>query len=461
VDVGYYRDLVRPLVEGRKFILGGAVLAGYPGPVRQLRSLGAERLFLVASGRGTGEIPSEEDAEWAILDLTAKDVIDNIRITAAALANLPGEVRTAIDAWDPDGEAVMLGQPFYSGTSIAGRPVWGGRRPEWEALEDKVRVDAVWDAAGIPRAPSQVVAATGEELSLSQHRFDRGLGTAWAGDAREGFNGGAVYVRRVRTSEDAEQARSFFAGHCDRVRVMPFLEGIPCSIHGMVFPDEVIAFRPCEMIMLRPDRGTRLHYGGSATFWDPADADREAMRAVARSVGGVLREAVDYRGGFTIDGIMTEEGFLPTELNTRVGAAIGGLLAGVRDLPFGMIQRALIEGEPLDYRPGDLERLVVDAADAHRGGGALATVDRPQVETDGRSLVFEGDSYRLAGDGEEADASLQFGPGPTGGFVFFRPDPERTPAGPPLAARAVAALHLADKIWDLGIGPLSPARRVR
>ncbi|NIA25160.1 MAG: hypothetical protein GWP04_06275 [Gammaproteobacteria bacterium] len=461
MDTKYYRDLIRPLVEGRKFILAGAVLAGYPTLVKQLRSLGAARPFIVASGRGTGEVPSGEDAEWAILDLTASDVIENIRVTATALADLPPDVEVAIDAWDPEGSAVMLGQPFYMGAHISGRPVWGRRRPEWEALEDKVRADAVWDAAGIPRAPSEVVAAAGDELRSGYHSLDRGLGTAWAGDAKEGFNGGAVYLRWVRNDADADEARAFFGEHCDRVRVMPFLEGIPCSIHGMVFPDVVIAFRPCEMIVLRPGVGNKLHYGGAATFWDPPDADREMMRDAARAVGDVLREWVDYRGAFTIDGVMTDDGFRPTELNTRAGVAIGGMLAGIRDLPLGMIQRALIEGEPLDYRPRELERLIVDSADRHRGGGALATVDRLQAETDTRHLVADGDGYREAREGEEADATLQFGPGGLGGFVLFRPRPERTPVGPSLAPRAVGALRLADEIWNLGIGPLAAARSVR
>ncbi|NOY54989.1 MAG: hypothetical protein GXP34_03290 [Actinobacteria bacterium] len=461
MDTKYYRDLVRPLVEGRKFILAGEPLAGYPRLVKQLRSLGADRLFLIASGRGTGDLPSEEDAEWVMLDVSASDIMEEIRVTAAALRRPPPRVEAALDAWDPEGSANVLGHPFYADAHIAGRRVWGRRRPEWEALEDKVCADAVWDAAGIPRAPSEVVAAVRDDLLSGHRRLDRGLGTAWAGDTMEGFNGGAVYVRRVRNDADAREACGFFAKHCDRVRVMPFLEGIPCSIHGMVFPDETISFRPCEMITLRPESGGKLHYGGAATFWDPSAADRTEMRAAAEAVGSVLRESVDYRGAFTIDGVMTEDGFRPTELNTRFGASIRGLLAGVPDLPFRVIQAALIEGEPLEYRSRELERLIVDSADEHRGGGALATVDRRQAETDTRHLVADGAGYREARGGEEADATLQFGPGGLGGLVFFRPDPERTPVGPSLAPLAAAALGLADEMWNLGIGSLAPARSVR
>ena len=47
----------------------------------------------------------------------------------------------------------------------------------------------------------------------------------WSGDAREGFNGGGNFVRWVRSAEERAAALEFFAGHCDRVRVLPFLEG--------------------------------------------------------------------------------------------------------------------------------------------------------------------------------------------------------------------------------------------
>ena len=53
---------------------------------------------------------------------------------------------------------------------------------------------------------------------------------------------------------------------------MPFLEGIPCSIHGVVFPDGVATFRPVEMVTLRRPGSNRLHYAGAATFWDPPAA---------------------------------------------------------------------------------------------------------------------------------------------------------------------------------------------
>ena len=104
---------------------------------------------------------------------------------------------------------------------------------------------------------------------------------------------------------------AFLAARCDRVRVMPFLEGIPCSIHGVVFPEGVATFRPVEMVTLRrPRESGRLRYAGAATFWDPPDDDREVMRDLARRVGE-LRRRVGYRGAFTVDGVLAAEAFCP------------------------------------------------------------------------------------------------------------------------------------------------------
>ena len=87
---------------------------------------------------------------------------------------------------------------------------------------------------------------------------------------------------------------------------MPFLEGIPCSIHGVVF---------------HPDR----------------------------RVGAGLRERVGYRGAFTVDGVLAAQGFLPTELNPRLGAGLSTMTRDLPGLPVGLLDRVLIEGEPVAF----------------------------------------------------------------------------------------------------------------
>ena len=57
---------------------------------------------------------------------------------------------------------------------------------------------------------------------------------------------------------------------------MPFLEGVPCSIHGIVYPDHVIAVRPVEQISLRRAAAPTFFYAGCATFYDPPAGVAEA-----------------------------------------------------------------------------------------------------------------------------------------------------------------------------------------
>jgi hypothetical protein len=459
---------LRPLFAGRKVVLTGGPLAGLTGVCRRLRELGAERPFLLATGLGTGEVPDPEEAEWCVVEVRAPDVVAEIRAAMRMLRLLPPDVVDALDRWDPERRALVLSPMFNELPEIAGRRVYGPRRPEWRRLEDKVLVDALWDELGVTRAPSEVVAAEPGALRAAAGRLDRGAGTAWAGDARQGFSGGAFCLRWVRDEEDAVEAAAFLGARCDRVRVMPFLEGIPCSIHGVVFPEGVATFRPVEMVSLRRPGGSpggsgsnRLHYAGAATFWDPPAADREVMRDLARRVGAGLRERVGYRGAFTVDGVLTAEGFLPTELNPRFGAGLATMTRDLPDLPVSLLDRALVEGDPLAFAAGDLERQVLAVADRVRAGGAWTVTKEPADATRELAVAFEGGACRPAPAGRTPDGVLSFGPSGVGGFVRLALDPDRVPAGPPVAPLAVAAFALADERFGTGIGRLEPARAVR
>jgi hypothetical protein len=452
---------LRPLFAGRKVVLTGGPLAAATWLCRRLRELGAERPFVLATGVGTGELPGPEEAEWCVVELRAPDVIAEIRAAMRLLRLLPAEVAAALDRWDPERRAMVLSPMFNELEEIAGRRVYGPRRPGWRRLEDKVVVDAFWDDLGVTRAPSEVVAAEPEALRAAARRLDRGAGTAWAGDARQGFNGGAFLLRWVRTEADADEAAAFLGARCDQARVMPFLEGIPCSIHGVVFPRGVATFRPVEMVTLRRPGSGRLRYAGAATFWDPPEADRAVMRELARRVGDGLRERVGYRGAFTVDGVLTAGGFLPTELNPRLGAGLSTMTRDLPDLPVGLLDRALIEGEPLAFPAEELERQVLAAADRTRAGGAWTATTVATDATRELPVVLQDGSWGPAAAGQRSDGALSFGPSGIGGFVRLALDPARVPAGPSVAPLAVAAFALADERFGTAIGPLEPARAVR
>jgi len=395
-DVTYYQALARSTFSQRSWIIAMGSLVQCNRFADRLDDLGASKVICIAPRRGAGELSAPSHRPQIDLNLPPQPMLAFIRATLQAFGALPQSAADELNRYDPERQARVIGDLFSTDEPLCGRPTYGGRPAPWRKLENKMTVDALWDRCGVPRAPYSIVPARLDALVDAAKPLDWGAGTMWAGDNREGWHGGATYLRWVRSPGDAALAAEFFEVHCDRVRIMPFLEGIPCSIHGIVFADAVIALRPCEMLVFRTPNDTRLTYAKAATFWDPHPDDRQAMRDIAKRVGSHLQQTLGFRGAFTVDGIMSRDGFLPTELNPRYGAALGTLASGVSELPLYLLNAMIVEGESLDFRPQDLEDLLVDAADAHRRGSTFIGVDAPIDEERSSILVTTANGLRFA-----------------------------------------------------------------
>ena len=289
------------------------------------------------------------------------------------------------------------------------------------AMEDKLLAEEIWAAAGVPTAPYEMRAG-------GRRRARRGdrpswpppLGAVWSGDARDGFNGGGNYVRWV--ADDGRRRprpSSSSATRCDRVRVMPFLDGVPCSIHGMVLPDGTAVFRPVEIAIVRDVPGRRFVYGGLSTYWDPAPADREAMRDAARRVGehlqvGVrLPRRVRHRR-------RDDRRRLPADRaeHPRVSAGLTTASAVARDL-FGLVQTHLLLGLDTGLTVADLESLV-PLMDAERVGKPVAVVEGVKVGGP-HELLVRYDGERLTRVELDRGDVLALADTPTGFFAKIEP----------------------------------------
>jgi hypothetical protein len=390
-----------------------------------------------------------------LLGTRADSMMGGIRAYHDVLRDLPQWALDRIEAWDPEGNARVLASFLDTTITIAGRPSWGARPVEWLALEDKTRADDIWEAAAVDHAPSLVVAATAGALTTAARALGGAGGTVWAGDNREGWHGGAEYTRFVADPNDAAASIEFMTGHCDRVRVMPYLKGVPCSIHGMVFPDAVAAFRPVEMIVFRVPGSDRFRYGSVSTSWDPPEEVREEMRAAARRVGTHLRELAGFAGVFTMDGVATADGWLPTELNPRFGA---GLMPAARaaDMPILGLSRLLVAGKTAGLDAAEIEDIVVAAGDAKRHLGGMTVVTRPIAASETLRARWDGTTLTPVADGD-GNAVLERGPAAAGGMIRFTLDPEHIVPGTQAAPVVAAAFAVADGLWDTGIGPLIPS----
>lgn len=457
----YYEELLRPVFAGRKFLIIGPIAVGLRGLARQLTRLGAERPFLIAANEGTGDLPPPDEAELRVLGIQDKDPIKEFHRLHGAIRNLPADLRSDIDAWDPSGTArFIFPSPLTETFDVAGREAYAARPHGWAAFEDKVNIDAFWDAVGVSRAPSRIVPAEYQALKSTAATLDRGLGTVWAADAREGTHGGGLGIRWVRHGAHGSGSFASLRRMADRIRVMPFLEGIPASIHGVVFPDSVAVFRPAEMVVLRPLASDRLHFAGCSTAFDPRPDDRIAMRDLAYRVGVALRETVGYRGPFGIDGILADEGYLPTELNARGGTALGRM-AEAACLPLAPLCLAVSQGERLDYRPDLLEQAILKFADARRICTGWSVTSRRFEETRIFNIRRDGNEYREARMGEQPDGTLEVGPNSAGGFVRFVLNPERIEEGPSAAQEVLRAFRFSDRALETDFGPNEVASNAR
>ncbi len=280
--------------------------------------------------------------------------------------------------------------------------------------------------------------------------IDRGDGTVWAADARNGFHGGAAQTYWVH--DDASRARAVggLRAVCDTVRVMRFLEGIPCSIHGIVLPDGVAVLRPVEMVTLR--RGDDFVYAGCATFWDPEPAERKQMRAVARRAGEQLRQEVDFRGTFTVDGVVTSEGFRPTELNPRFGAGIMTIARGA-GIPMVLVNDLIVGGHDIGRFAAELEADVVAHGDERRGGGTWTGGLDVDAELDGAPAQYCEGVWSWAEPDGPIDGRVSAG----AGFVRCRYDQTSTPSGPSTGRRAAAFWEFAAAELGTDTAGLTPA----
>ena len=266
-------------------------------------------------------------------------------------------------------------------------------------------------------------------------------------------------VRWIQDPSHLEEAHRFFAGPFDHVRIMPFLEGIPCSIHGWVFPDTTVSFRPCEMLVFRQKDTPKFAYGGASTLWEPRPEVAHEMRSAAVRVGEYLRSRVGYRGCFTIDGVATTQGFRPTELNPRFGGAMGRMASSVPGLPLYMLHRATIENLDMDFRATELEELLVHATTTDpavkgmflsEGVTDISPVERPVLRGEDGVL-------RWAADSETAEGVIRIGPSPSGTICNVVLEAAYLPTGVSAAPYLIEGLRLAQRTWDLGIPELVAA----
>ncbi|HSJ71997.1 MAG TPA: hypothetical protein VLA29_10175 [Acidimicrobiia bacterium] len=429
-----------------KWILAVQAAVGAAHMHETLSDWGSEPL-LVASNEGTGEVP---DGDIVYTRSQGDSIVDGIRAFFDSVENPTPAVQAAVDAFDPDRSARVIAEPYATAQTMLGRPTFGVRRPRWAAWEDKMRVDRLWAELEVPHAPYRIVEPSAARAAADELAAE--LGTVWVADNLEGWHGGGEYVRWVAGPDEYEDAVQWFSQHSRHVRVMPFLEGLPCSIHGWVTRSGVAVFLPVEVLVLRRKDRSGFVYAGVSSLWTAADPVATEMRSVANRVGEYLSESDDYLGPFGVDGVLTADGFRPTELNPRMSVGAGVQLGSV-DLPLGLLMRCEIEGL-VDIDHTWLEETAIRQRDPRIHLGKMT--DKVVRES---TFMRRGDDGRLVATQEEERSigEITIGPSTTGSYVRATFDIEQIGVGGLVGPLAAATLALASREWNLDLPELVAA----
>ena len=427
------RQYLAELIQGKAWIVANNVLVKSEQIGAELIKLGARKVLAlgVTEGVRNRAIDSLEGVDTFCLNLTAEGgMMEGIRLGEAAFASPTPDLKSALERFDPNKEAGVVRAIFTTKAELDERPVFGIRDPRWMALEDKTVIDDFWADVGVPAVPSVVLPLELHAILEAMKELGQGQGVVIAGDNQSGIHGGASRTRWVRTEQQVNEVIKDLKVECATARVMPYLEGVPCSIHGWVLASgEWITLRPCEMLVRPSDRATHFDYLGAASNWKPeADIYEQMVQAAERSAAH-LAENYQYRGVFTIDGVATKEGFFPTELNPRLGGALGRMCYSLPELPLELMHYATIEGHDVGIPLQTLRRLILDAADARPQVTGMIPLQGECPSTRVRHFVKQADSWISHDEQDGADLTLSWGPALSGALLFIKINPDQLQRG--------------------------------
>ncbi|MFI6284805.1 hypothetical protein ACIBCM_08625 [Streptomyces sp. NPDC051018] len=430
---------IRRRFAGRACVVFSTAASHIAPVIRALTEAGAEGVFAATADRPADGVFGPGVTTHRV-PVTA-DTRDGLAAAfTRALAEPSTRLLAALDRFDPGRRALVLDTRDLPGERLAGRPRYGRRRAAWAVAEDKTRVERVWRAAGIPCPPAAVLPPREDALLSAAARLDAGGGTVWAADTRSGIHTAAEGTRWIRGEADGRRNLPFFAVRCSRVRVMPFVEGLPCSVHGLVMTRGTVVLRPLELVVLR-DGDHRFVFAGTSTHWDPPPGAARNIRETARAVGEGLRRLCRYRGGFTLDGVLSPEGFVPTEVNARLGSGLN-LDTSRPDLRLDLLNRLIREGDDSLLEPGELESEMLDALDAVRGAKVKIPLPVRPSRYGSVPLLWSGGRWRrCAGEDGPATAVLSTERSGIGDIMRLRLAPDAL-CGEAVSGKAVAAFRL-------------------
>ncbi|WP_433724575.1 hypothetical protein ACQP2Y_03640 [Actinoplanes sp. CA-051413] len=400
------------------------------------------RQLLSASGAADSLVLPFDGAPLAgmITSMPSRSAAQLLAARHALLATLAkaSPLTRLVSTFDPAEQAVLIVTDPLDPQVLGRRAQLGAKHPSWALAEHKSVVDTLWDAMGVERAESVVLDQPG---TLIDHAAMAALTvSSWQRRGTTPTAGGDGVSTCFRPGQK---------GHF-RVRIMPRLAGMPCRLHGLISSDSTVAFTPLELLVVHQvSSGSYLPLGAC-----PVDEpERAELIAMTRHLGSGLRQQLAYRGGFSVDGILTSGGFRPTDFNGRVTSAlehvpppqrvavhVSAVLAraGLADLP------AQALGEHVDRAFHGVDELLLRAPLS----GRATETGQVAVRWSGTTLVTAPD--------RRSQGELRVGAGSRGTILTARLRRTVLPATLSYQSVAIAVFGAADRLLGTGFGQLEP-----
>lgn len=335
-----YRKALEPLFAGRLVVLFGSAASRLTHMAKQCLELGSRRVLVLAwasHGIGLGPLPSDVQL---LSPFPLETSGDGMRIV------LPSHILEGLRTFDPHREALVIGSGSTSSCLIDGRAIINARPKLQEQYESKLISEQILSTVMDRKELTRIMGISHRNFYGQCSQIDLGDGIVLSGDSSTGPGTAGSHVWWVTNSAQAVNAVKHLRSNGGMVRVMPYVRGIPASMHGLVLADGLITCPPMQLInLLRSSDGhvaTRFFTAGSATLSVLDSHLMARMRTLIRSIGEELAARVGYRGMYCVDGIVTEDSFIPTEINTREGSSIGVHFSLADEVPIQLLNAAAL-----------------------------------------------------------------------------------------------------------------------
>ncbi len=363
----FYKKQLEKYIFDQRFILVGAPKAWMTGGseliAKNLMDLGAQKVLMIVNEsylqNNITDFPRDYYIGIKVPGSNERDYLKQMATYFTAIGDNAVTLEQQLREYDPGHRAMVIGPAWLKGKELLGRKVIGYRPDQWTEFEfDKIGVDRFFDSVGVPRANSLVVETKHFDFQDCWRRYDQGKGIVLVGEGK--FTGGSGLLF-VKNRNSVTVVHGWLRNKSiSKLKVVSNLSGPAFCSHGFVLNDSCVTTQPYESISLEKCVEGEIEWVGSSSALVVREDVCNRIHRFTEQVGSQLRQTLNYRGSFSLDGVLTPDGPKFTEINTRMGAS-GHMASMIWDPVPGFLQLLDIfirEYPEEDFKPSKLQKLI-------------------------------------------------------------------------------------------------------